>query len=113
MSITCLPVALPRHSSRASAKVEPCGWMMKSTWQGVPPKAAEGWPGWAGGGRRGVAGFGVGGGDRAAERHVEMRMGIDAAGEHVLPGGVDRPVCLHVERFPDQRDPLAPPQNSA
>src|SRR5689334_9464024 len=41
MSITCLPTALERHSEIASATVEPCGWMMKSTWQVVPPKAAE------------------------------------------------------------------------
>jgi len=40
MSITCLPFALLRHSSIASANVEPCGWMMKSTWHVVPPNAA-------------------------------------------------------------------------
>jgi hypothetical protein len=44
MSITCLPFAFPRHSSKASANDEPCGWMMKSTWHVVPPKAAAIWP---------------------------------------------------------------------
>ena len=44
MSITCLPFAFARHSSTAAAKVEPGGWMMKSTWQVVPPNAAEVWP---------------------------------------------------------------------
>ena len=46
MSITCLPSAFARHSAIASPKVEPCGWMMKSTWQVVPPKAAAVWPDW-------------------------------------------------------------------
>ena len=41
MSITCLPSAFDFHSSTASANVCPCGWMMKSTWQVVPPNAAE------------------------------------------------------------------------
>ena len=41
MSITCLPSAFAFHSSRASANVAPCGWMTKSTWQVVPPNAAD------------------------------------------------------------------------
>src|SRR5919199_1621630 len=41
MSITCLPFAFDRHSSNAAANVAPFGWMMKSTWQVVPPNAAE------------------------------------------------------------------------
>ena len=41
MSITCLPSAFAFHVSIASAKVAPCGWMMKSTWQVVPPNAAD------------------------------------------------------------------------
>jgi hypothetical protein len=40
MSITCFPFALLRQSSIASLNVEPGGWMMKSTWHVVPPKAA-------------------------------------------------------------------------
>ncbi len=44
MSITCLPAAFERHSSSAAANVCPCGWMMKSTWQVVPPNAAAVWP---------------------------------------------------------------------
>ena len=40
MSITCLPVAFERQSSKAAAKDWPCPWMMKSTWQVVPPNAA-------------------------------------------------------------------------
>ncbi len=44
MSITCLPAAFARHSSSAAANVCPCGWMMKSTWHVVPPKAADVWP---------------------------------------------------------------------
>ncbi len=44
MSITCLPSAFPRQSSSAAAKVCPCGWMTKSTWQVVPPNAADVWP---------------------------------------------------------------------
>ena len=44
MSISCLPSAFAFQSSSASAKVEPCGWMTKSTWQVVPPNAAERWP---------------------------------------------------------------------
>ena len=44
MSITCLPAAFERQSASASAKLEPCGWMMKSTWVVVPPKAAAVWP---------------------------------------------------------------------
>ena len=44
MSITCLPSAFARHSSRASAKVAPWGWMTKSMCVVVPPKAAAVWP---------------------------------------------------------------------
>jgi hypothetical protein len=40
MSMTCLPSAFARHSSSAAVNVEPGGWMTKSTWQVVPPKAA-------------------------------------------------------------------------
>src|SRR2546429_503681 len=44
MSITCLPSALDFQSASASPNVEPCGWMQKSTWQVVPPNAADVWP---------------------------------------------------------------------
>jgi hypothetical protein len=74
MSMTCLPFALPRHSSSASAKVAPFGWMTKSTWQVVPP---------AGG--RGLARLDVVDRDRAPEGHVEVRVRVDTAREQVLP----------------------------
>ena len=45
--------------------------------------------------------------DRSAEGHVEMRVRVDAAGQHVLAGCVDHLVCWVVERFADQGDPLA------
>src|SRR4051812_18872122 len=41
MSITCTPSAFAFHSAIASPNVWPRGWMMKSTWQVVPPNAAE------------------------------------------------------------------------
>jgi hypothetical protein len=45
--------------------------------------------------------------DRAPEGHVEVRVRVDAAREHVLPGRVDDAVGLDVERLADQGDPLA------
>ena len=45
--------------------------------------------------------------DGAAERHVEMRVRVDAARQDVLAGGVDRPVGRDVEIGADERDPLA------
>jgi hypothetical protein len=33
-------------------------------------------------------------GCRAAERHIEMRVNVDAAGEHVLPLRVNDPIAL-------------------
>ena len=42
-----------------------------------------------------------------AERHVEMRVGIDTAGKHVLPGCIDHSLGLEIERLTDQGDPLA------
>jgi hypothetical protein len=56
-----------------------------------------------------------GGGDRPggevvgrvgpAERHVEVRVHVDAAGQHVLSGGIDRLVGVNVgERRSDDRD---------
>jgi hypothetical protein len=44
---------------------------------------------------------------RPAERHVEMRVRVDAAGKHVLPGCIDHSLGLDIDRFADQRDPLA------
>ena len=70
--------------------------MTKSTWQVVPPNAAAVWP------------------DSTssivtvpAERHVQVRVRVDCAGQHVLAGGVDDLVGLDVERLADQRDALA------
>src|SRR5439155_19625744 len=57
-------------------------------------------------GRRRLARLDVVDRHRAAEGHVEVRMRIDAAREHILAGGVDHPVGRHVERFADQRDRL-------
>src|SRR5205085_3219155 len=55
---------------------------------------------------RGLAGLDVVDRDRAAEGHVQVRVRVDTAWQHVLPGRVDRPVGLHVERLADQRDAL-------
>ncbi len=56
--------------------------------------------------RGGRARLEIVGGRRAAERHVEMRVHVDAAGQDVLAVRVDRLVRGHVERCPDQRDLL-------
>ena len=69
--------------------------MTKSTWQVVPPNAAEIWPD----STSSIV-------DRAAEGHVQVRVRVDAARQEVLAGRVDRPVGLHVERLADQRDAL-------
>jgi hypothetical protein len=45
--------------------------------------------------------------DGAAERHVEMRVRVDAARQDVLAGRVDRPVGRDVEIGADERDSLA------
>ena len=63
--------------------------MTKSTWHVVPPNAADVWPA----STSSIV-------DRAAERHVEMRVRVDAARQHVLAGGVDHPVGREVERLP-------------
>jgi hypothetical protein len=55
--------------------------MAKSTMVVVPPNAAAR-----------VPGFEIVGGHDAAQRHVEVRMGVDAARHHVHAGGVDRVV---------------------
>ena len=36
-----------------------------------------------------------------------MRVRVDAAGKHVLPGCIDHSLGLEIERFADERDPLA------
>jgi len=36
-----------------------------------------------------------------------MRVRVDAAGKHVLPGCIDHSLGLDIDRFADQRDPLA------
>src|SRR5207248_9675453 len=45
--------------------------------------------------------------DRAAERHVEMRVRVDTARQDELAGRVDHLVRLDVQRLADQGDPLA------
>src|SRR4029078_4941268 len=45
--------------------------------------------------------------DRAAERHVEVRVRVDTARQHVLAGRVYRPVGGDVELGADECDPLA------
>ena len=42
----------------------------------------------------------------AAKRHVEMRVDVDAARQHVLAGRIDHRVRLHVESRSDDRDLL-------
>ena len=95
LSITACPSRFDCHSSIASAKVMPFGWMMKSTWHVVPPNAADD-----------LARLEVVDGDRAPEGHVEMGVRVDAAREDVLPRRVDHLVGLDVERLADQRDRL-------
>ena len=46
------------------------------------------------------------GGRRAAKRHVEVRVDVDAPGQHVLAHGVDRFVGSHVESDADRLDLL-------
>jgi hypothetical protein len=41
LSISALPSRLPCQASSAEAKLSPGGWITKSTWQVVPPKAAD------------------------------------------------------------------------
>jgi hypothetical protein len=53
------------------------------------------------------AGFEIVGGGGAAERHVHVRVHVDAAWEHVLAPGVDDLVGRHGQRRPDGRDFLA------
>ncbi len=53
-----------------------------------------------------LPGFDVVDRHRSAERHVEMRVRIDAARQHVLARRVDHLVGLHVERLADQGDRL-------
>src|SRR6185436_2160716 len=57
--------------------------------------------------RGGVPGGHVVDGRRAAEGHVEVRVGVDETGEHELPGRVDHRVGGHVEALAEQGDPLA------
>ncbi len=69
--------------------------MTKSTWVVVPPNAAAVWPD-----------VDVVDRHRPAERHVEVRVRVDAARQHVLPGGVDDAIGVDVERLADERDAL-------
>jgi hypothetical protein len=57
-------------------------------------------------GRRALARLEVVDGDRAAERHVEMRVRVDAARQDVFAARVDRPFGCDVELGADERDSL-------
>ena len=86
----CLPFAFSRHVSSASANVAPWGWMHEVD---VARRASER------GGR--LTGLDVVDRDRPAERHVEMRVRIDAAGQDVPARRVDHTVRVDVERLAD------------
>jgi hypothetical protein len=47
------------------------------------------------------------GGDGAAERGIHVGVDVDAGRHDVFSRGVDDAVCLNVERFADERHPLA------
>jgi hypothetical protein len=47
------------------------------------------------------------GGRRASERHVEMRMHVDATREYVLSGGIDGAIGRHRERGADDGNRVA------
>ena len=81
------PSAFFHQVSSASRMRVPRAWMAKSTMVVVPPNAAARVPVSKSSARRG-----------AAERHVEVRVGVDAAGDHVHARGVD-----HLGRRPDRR----------
>ena len=72
------PSAFFHQVSSASRMRVPRAWMAKSTMVVVPPNAAARVPVSKSSARRG-----------AAERHVEVGVGVDAAGDHVHAGGVD------------------------
>ena len=86
MSITCLPFALLRQSSIASPNVEP---VRLDDEVDVARRAAER--------RGGLPRLDVVDRRRPAERHVEMRMRVDTAGKHVLPGCIDHSLGLDIE----------------
>ena len=100
--MTALPSAFFAHVSIAWCSVWPRYWIAKSTIEVVPPKAAA---------HR--AGLEVVGRRRAAKRHVHVGVHVDAAGQHVLAGGVDHLVGLHVERRADDGDLLVLDQHVA
>jgi hypothetical protein len=56
--------------------------------------------------RRGLARLDVVDRDRPAERHVEVRVRVDAARQQVLAARVDHAVRVDVERLADQRHAL-------
>jgi hypothetical protein len=76
--MAALPSAFWCHASRPFWIDSPLVWMAKSTMVVVPP--------WAAAMRARLEVVGRGG---AAERHVEVRVGVDAAGDHVFAGRVD------------------------
>ena len=87
-----LPSAFFHQVSSASRMRVPRAWMAKSTMRGG---AAER--------RRAGAGFEIVGDGGAAERHVEMGVAVDAAGQDVHAGGVDDVrggVCRNARRGP-------------
>jgi len=95
MSITCLPSAFDFHSSTASANVWPC-WLDDEV--DVTRRAAER-------GRR-LPGLDVVDRHRSTERHVQMRVRVDAARQDVLAARVDHLVRRDVQRLADQGDAL-------
>ena len=96
MSISCLPSAFACQSSSASAKVWPCAWMQKSTWQVVPPNAAAVWPD----STSSIVTVPPNGMSRCV-------CGSTQPGSTYFPRASIVRVRRHVERLADQRDPLA------
>ena len=72
------PSALACQASRPSRSAPPIDWMAKSMIVVVPPQAAARVP---------VSKVSAAHG--AAERHLHVRVRVDPAGHHVLPGRVD------------------------
>ena len=95
MSITCLPSAFARHVVERLAEGRALRLDDEVDVRGRPAER-----------RRGLAGLDVVDRGRAAERHVEVRVRVDAARQQVLAARVDDPVGLLVERLADERDRL-------
>ena len=82
-----------KYFSSAWGNVSPGVCMQKSISVVVPPNAAETVPGGE-----------VVARDGSSEEHLEVRVRVDRARDHVLAGGVDDLVGGNVERLADQRD---------